>query len=107
MNNPNFIYNLAFGDVAQIGDSYWRRVPGGWIVTESYEVPGRPGVIQKLHPVYVPFNDEFSIGRTEGIAGLQQVVEGVPPAKVPSSTNATITIPSRLNNEPDEDIPGF
>lgn len=106
MNNPNIVYSLAFGDVAQVGDSYWRRVPGGWIVTESYEVHGKQGTIQKLHPVFVPFNNEFSIAHTEGIAGLQQVVEGTPPARVPSNVPATITIPSRLNDDPD-DNPGF
>ena len=57
MANAQDIYKLELNEVLQLGDAYWRRVPGGWIVTETYEDPTAPpnsGAILRLHPVFVP-----------------------------------------------------
>ena len=57
MANPQDIYRLELNEVIQLGDAYWRRVPGGWIVTETYENPNTPpgsGAMLRLHPVFVP-----------------------------------------------------
>ncbi len=51
------IFTMELNEVLQLGDAYWRRVPGGWIVTETYEDPGSPpgsSAMLRLHPVYVP-----------------------------------------------------
>lgn len=65
MNTAYTIYTLALNEVAHIGDACWRRVPGGWIVTETYADPALYGRAQndanavRLHPVFVPYSAEY------------------------------------------------
>lgn len=69
-NTAYTIYTLALNEVAHIGDAYWRRVPGGWIVTETYADPDLYGHAQndanavRLHPVFVPYSDEYKYDAT-------------------------------------------
>lgn len=97
------IYNLAPGEVMEYRDSYWRRVPGGWIVTESFWDESRKSAL-RLHPVFVPFSDEFSPARDHTVAGLQRKIEGQPPMSSPPE-RVEVVIPSRINN--DDDQPSF
>jgi hypothetical protein len=100
------IYQLGLNESEVFGDCAWRRVPGGWVVTEldPYAEPGK--VMGSRSSVFVPFNREFDPAHIEGTAGLQQQVEGTPPAKLPNEPHV-ITRPSRMNEDTDDDNPGF
>lgn len=89
--NLNTIYRLAPNEVTQLGDTYWRRVPGGWVVTELDNDPAGEGLPKPLGCCFVPYNDEWKGIEVKGAA---------PPASV--------TVPSRMNDEPiGDDDPGF
>lgn len=95
------IYNLGLNEVEVIGDCSYRRVPGGWVVTEidPYAEPGK--TMGAKSSVFVPMNREFDPAHIEGTSGLQEQVEGRPPAKLPNEPH-TITRPSRMNIQDDE-----
>lgn len=113
------IYSLALNEVEQIGDAFWRRVPGGWIVTETY-IEERAEVQHRLHPVFVP----FSLPDRDGQMTKQAIAQlGKIPTASPTPTAAeeretlsqtlgeshTIIVPSKMNTQTDDndDSPGF
>ena len=100
------IYNLALNEVEVFSDCSYRRVPGGWLVTEldPYAEPGK--VMGSRSSVFIPFNREFDPGYIEGMGGLQTQVEGSPVAKLPNEPHV-ITRPSRMNEDNDDENPGF
>jgi hypothetical protein len=95
------IYNLGLNEVEVFGDCSYRRVPGGWLVTEfdPYAEPGK--TMGAKSSVFVPFSREFDPAHIEGTAGLQAQIEGTPPAKLPNEPH-TVTRPSRMNHDDDE-----
>lgn len=101
MKGPHTIYNLGLNDTAVFDDCTYRRVPGGWVVTEldPYAEPGK--TMGAKSSVFVPLSPEFDPAHIEGSAGLQAQVEGTPPAKLPNEPH-TVTRPSRMNDEDDE-----
>ena len=101
MSTFSSIYHLAPGEVEEYQDSYWRRVPGGWIVTESFWDDKNDSLV-RLHPVFVPFSDEFDPSKDHTIGGLQRKIEGAHPMVAPPE-RVEVTIPSRINNDITDD----
>lgn len=63
-NHP--IYNLEPWDCwkdsmsQENGETSWRRVPGGWLVTESRRVyDGEKYLTTQFTSAFVPYNEEF------------------------------------------------
>lgn len=109
------IYGLALNEVEQIGDAFWRRVPGGWVVTETY-LEERAETQHRLHPVFVPFSlpdrdgqmTKQALSQLGKVAGPASPPTPPPP---PEEEPQTITLPSKMNDQPndaDDDFgPGF
>lgn len=118
------IYGLGLNEVEQIGDAFWRRVPGGWIVTETY-LEERAEVQHRLHPVFVPFSlperdtqwSKQALTQLGKMATPSQVPPGPQEQREAASEPHTITVPSRMNEDPppaasgttddDDNEPGF
>lgn len=115
------IYGLHLNEVTQIEDAYWRRVPGGWVVTEMY-LDERTESLHRLHPVFVPFSLPERDAQWSAQAKKQLERQGSPAqtppgpqeereaASAPSEPTTTIIRPSKLNDDTstdDNDGPGF
>lgn len=114
------IYGLSLNEVEQIGDAFWRRVPGGWVVTETY-FEERAEVQHRLHPVFVPFSlpDRDGQMTKQALTQIGKVFSPspTPPAEQRETLAETvntepmpITRPSKMNDDhgPDDDeSPGF
>lgn len=116
------IYGLGLNEVEQIGDAFWRRVPGGWIVTETY-LEERAETQHRLHPVFVPFSlpERDTQWSKQALTQLGKMATPpqVPPgpqeeresASAPPEPANTITRPSKLNEDTstddDDNAPGF
>lgn len=108
------IYKMQPNAVEQHGDAYWRRVPGGWIVTETYERFGdeRGGVI-RLHPVFVPFISA-AVDSEQAKAAMTELGRMTAPVSVPAPPPAPTPTPAPIAppgaNEPapppiEDDLP--
>lgn len=53
MSNLRAILALDVGERALIGNAWWTRVPGGWIVTETW-INTKADEVHLSPPVYVP-----------------------------------------------------
>lgn len=113
------IYSLALNEVEQIGDAFWRRVPGGWVVTETY-FEERAEVQHRLHPVFVPFSlpDRDGQMTKQALTQIGKVFAPTPPSPAEERETlaatlnepTTITVPSKMNDQPDDtddSSPGF
>lgn len=62
--NQKSIYNLKLNETLTIDNScYYRRVPGGWIVTVLDKGEDALGNTMQfvMSSVFVPFNEEFNL----------------------------------------------